>query len=67
MAESWLSRESVLTQPVSQPLSKRAVTEERRVIETALARPEAESRDPRARQPAGRSCLHALPSLVYTP
>ncbi len=38
MEESWLSRESVLTQPVSQPLSKRAVTEERRLIETALAK-----------------------------
>jgi len=35
--ESWLSPEAVLTQPASKPLSKRLVTEERQIIEAALA------------------------------
>jgi len=35
--ESWLSRQAGLTQPASNPLSKRPVTEEKQIIETALA------------------------------
>ena len=35
--ESWLSWEADLTQPASQPLSKRPVTEEKQLIEAALA------------------------------
>jgi formate hydrogenlyase transcriptional activator len=35
--ERWLSRETTLTQPPSQPLGKRIVAEERQLIEAALA------------------------------
>ena len=37
MDESWLSREAVLTQAASKPLSKRPVTEQKQIIEAALA------------------------------
>jgi len=35
--ESWLSRQAGLTQPAGNPLSKRPVTEEKQIIEAALA------------------------------
>jgi len=35
--ETWLSREAVLTQSASKPLSKRPVTEQKQIIEAALA------------------------------
>ena len=35
--ESWLSREAVLTQPASRPLSNRPIAEEKQIIEAALA------------------------------
>ena len=35
--DSWLSQDAVLTQPASKPLSKRPVTEQKQIIEAALA------------------------------
>jgi DNA-binding NtrC family response regulator len=50
--ERWLSRASVPTAPTSPPLSEPSVTDEKQVIEDALAESRGRYRDRRVRQPS---------------